>query len=407
MSADLIVVERDKHCELSPSGSHRWSKCPGSIRLSREVGETRSIYAEEGTAAHALAEVCLLSDVTAYECDGEIEGVEITDEMRDAVSLYVGYVLSLALRTAPGESWIERPFDLDSLHPPAPMYGTSDFVCLTRDGVLHVVDFKYGAGVAVEVKDNLQLTYYALGAYLSLSRFAARINKVMLTLVQPRAPHRDGPIRSVEVNWTELVDFWVALSAAADAALAPDAPLVAGEHCRFCPALAQCPEVHRQALAIAQNQFECEPFLPAALSSEAVARVLRACDDWLEDWLKAVREYALNELKSGRAIPGYKLVAKRATRKWVNEAEVERWLKSHRLTRVGHEKSLRSVAQMEKAVGKKFPIPASLYSAESSGVTVARESDPRRAVTAGEEFFVEENLLMIDGGKECQQPQKL
>ena len=47
------------HAILGASSSHRWLACPGSIRLSAGMPNTGSVYAEEGTAAHELAEKCL------------------------------------------------------------------------------------------------------------------------------------------------------------------------------------------------------------------------------------------------------------------------------------------------------------------------------------------------------------
>jgi len=40
------------HAKLAPSAAHRWLNCPGSIRLTADIPETTSKYAEEGIAAH-------------------------------------------------------------------------------------------------------------------------------------------------------------------------------------------------------------------------------------------------------------------------------------------------------------------------------------------------------------------
>ena len=47
------------HAKLSPSSAYRWIACPGSIRLSAGIPDTSSVFAEEGTAAHELCELCL------------------------------------------------------------------------------------------------------------------------------------------------------------------------------------------------------------------------------------------------------------------------------------------------------------------------------------------------------------
>ena len=49
-----------QHALLSASTAHRWLYCTPSARLEQEEGtEECSVYAEEGTAAHALAEIKL------------------------------------------------------------------------------------------------------------------------------------------------------------------------------------------------------------------------------------------------------------------------------------------------------------------------------------------------------------
>ena len=51
------------HATLSASSSKRWLSCPPSARLEEKLrgrfGDRSSVYAEEGTKAHALAELKL------------------------------------------------------------------------------------------------------------------------------------------------------------------------------------------------------------------------------------------------------------------------------------------------------------------------------------------------------------
>jgi hypothetical protein len=109
----------------------------------------------------------------------------------------------------------------------------------------------------------------------------------------------------------------------------------------------------------------------------------------VEDWMSAVREYTFNLMTQGVHIPGWKLVQKRAMRKWKDEAAVEAWVEASRTgIRAYTVPELLSPAQMEKAVGKKN-LPADLYVSISSGLTLAAEQDARPAATittAAEEF---------------------
>lgn len=389
------------HCELSPSSASRWMACPGSVALLRKVPRPgSSVYAQEGTAAHELAEECLRSKKDPQDLLGQKwvdesgEEHEIEQEMVDAISEYV----NLARKLIDGAVWysIERRFFLDSLNPPAPMYGTADFVSISGD-VLEVVDLKYGKGVPVEVDSNKQLLYYALGAYVSVPQdILSRVKWVRMTIVQPRAFHKDGPIRSWEVPVARLLDFVMDLFEMAEEALKPGAPLAIGDHCRWCDARGVCPEASRQALAVAQNEFRMLNDKPAPpdpkLLTEAEIGAYMEKFGLVEDWMAGVREHAFQLLSRGVSVPGFKLVDKRATRKWADENEVEKWIATagHDPAKL-HSTKLLTPAQAEKALGKKNPIPADLIAKVSSGYTMTEATDPRPAakiLAAADEFSV-------------------
>jgi hypothetical protein len=67
--------------------------CPGSVRLSAGIPGRSSRYADEGTAAHQLAERCLTNGImAAADCIGEVERVRgtdwpVTEEMAEAVQV--------------------------------------------------------------------------------------------------------------------------------------------------------------------------------------------------------------------------------------------------------------------------------------------------------------------------------
>lgn len=335
----------------------RWSKCPGSVRLSEGIESRSSAYAEEGTEAHALAEKMLRGENAVAE-----------QEMLDAVVVYVDAVRELARG---GELLIEHRFDLSEVHDG--LFGTADAVIWQpKEKTLVVMDYKHGAGIPVKVEGNPQLMYYALGALLTLKYPAV---KVRIGVVQPRCEHPAGPVRWWEISAIDLIDFSADLKEYARATEQDTAPLVPGEHCRFCPAAALCPKLVATAQEVAKLDFRPNrPYDPEQLRLALDSRPA------LQAWMKALDEFAYAEAEQGRTPPGYKLVAKRATRKWRNEADV-----IEATQKVGldvFEKSVKSPAAVEKMVGKKefAALYGEMCAAESSGHALVPESDSRPAV---------------------------
>lgn len=389
MSREKDVPEK-AHAELGASAASRWMACPGSINLSRGIPNVGSEFAQEGTAAHALAELALKRGVDPDMWEGmTLEGVEVTEDMAEHVRVFVNYCRRL--QQSATESWIEAKFNLEALNPPGPMFGTADFSAYdAATRTLEVVDLKFGRGVVVEAKDNKQLRYYGLGAALALG-VGREIETVKLTIVQPRVTHPDGVVRSEEIPYEDLIGFAVELMEAARRTADPRAPLAAGRHCKFCLALPRCPEQLKQAQALAQVEFDSIPadlppapeILPPALFAEMLPKL-----EILEQWVKAMKQHAHQTIERGGDVPGYKLVNKRATRKWRSEEQVRRWLdeRNYADTEI-LDMSLKTPAQIEKLVGKKS-LPEEFVKKESSGFTLTEVTDARPAVVfhVGEEF---------------------
>lgn len=378
------------HAELGASVAARWMACPGSIQLSRRFPVPPSTaFAQEGTAAHELADRVLTrrQDPTLW-LGMTLEGVEVTEAMCDYVRAYTDHCLELAAHA--DRVWIEHKFNLNALNPPGPMYGTNDFAAYhAATRTLYVRDLKYGQGVVVEAKGNKQLRYYALGAILSPDMQGLEIDAINIGIVQPRAQHPDGIIRYEVLTLDELLGFTAELLEAARETQAPNPRFAAGSHCRFCPASGGCPEQQRQAQETAMVEFGAMPTLqppdPAALTP-AVFDDLMGKLHILEDFVKAVREQALRKLTAGEPVAGFKLVQKRPTRKWVDEEQVAEYLKAMGEPEDAlYDRTLKSPAQMEKLLGKK-QLPTQFVQAVSSGLSMVPASDPRPAVTPGEEF---------------------
>lgn len=224
------------HARLSASAAHRWMNCPGSVKLSEGLPNPPTIHSATGTCAHSIAAECLEKPAAPADFLNEkftVDGFEIVcdQEMVDAVNLYLSEIESDA---QPGdESWVEMPL-LEALQTVDPdMGGTADYVRY-RPSTKHLrlKDFKYGKGTYVKVEDNEQLMVYALGALLAADRPA---DEVEVAIVQPRF-EKAAKVRPWKFPASLLIDFAADLQDAAALTRTDNAPLKAGNWCKFCPA---------------------------------------------------------------------------------------------------------------------------------------------------------------------------
>lgn len=381
------------HAALGASSCYRWSACPGSVRLSAGIENKSSAYAEEGTAAHELSEICLRNGQDAIEWVDRKLPVKyghhyVDGDMAEAVTVYVDYVRQHIL--AGDQVQIEHRFDLSSLGVGVPMFGTADAVIYMPDyRKLIVADLKYGAGIAVEAEGNPQLRYYALGSLLSMPD--AAVDTIDVVIVQPRAHHWQGPIRSETITAFDLEMFKYELVEAAKRTLEPDAPLSAGDHCRFCPAYAICPEQQSRALAILESDFgpvADGPPAPETLTPDEIGAILEheAKLDGVIAWFKVVKAHAYGIAREGGTVPGFKLVAgKEGNRAWADEDDAAFALE---LAGVAPEdmwtRKLITPAAAERIVGKKAAKDLAQYVTRKPGApSLVPASDKRPAIECG------------------------
>lgn len=375
------------HHHLAPSAAHRWLVCSAEPALRASVPNTTSSYAAEGTTAHWVAEQCLRTGRTArhyinQRCPETLQIVP--EEMAEPVQFYVDHCNAIK-----GSAWhaIEEKFTLPEISPD--LGGTCDFASVTNT-TLQVRDLKFGTGYAVAADNNPQLMIYALGAYHRLietsPEVAKKVGSVLYGIVQPRLDEEKDRIKLAKITVGDLI-VWEnkeLKKAVARTEDLNDQTLVAGPHCRFCPAKAVCPAQHAEAQNQAMVDFADVPIASPrieTLTPEKLARVLAAKDD-LVSWLNAVEAAAQNILEQGGAVPGFKLVAKRANRAWADDALAEKKLVGLLGDDAWVAPKLISVAQAEKAL--KFldmDVPEELVTRPDTGRIIAPESDRRPAVT--------------------------
>jgi hypothetical protein len=368
------------HLKFSPSASHRWLSCPGSLTLPEPERQNSSEYAAEGSAAHDLAEQCWLTglDPSAF-IDGEIQGFPVTEEMASAVQRYMDTVEA----ESAGANCVVRT-EAFLIHPQVSDFGGTIDCLIHGPDEITIVDFKYGAGVTVEVENNSQLLCYALLAARECCPNHEAWPRIRLVVVQPRCHHEHGPVRVWEPTEAELDAFATRIDAAMQQT---DATFSAGDHCRWCPHKVNCPELQQLTLEQARAEFDESDMTP-----ERAAEVMESAKP-IGMYLKAVQDWAHSRMDKGASVPRYKLVNRFGNRRYaVDEDTVVKRCKSKKFGKKQiTETKLLSPAQLEKVTGKDFV--NSLCERPLLGTTVAPASDRRPAVvrqSAADEFATQE-----------------
>lgn len=373
------------HALLSPSAAHRWLNCTAAPRLEENIPDRGSVYAEEGTLAHAICAYKLKSllGMPARDEEAEIDLLREkywTEEMEEYTDAYVTIVrekLAAARKSARDAILlVEVRLDFSDYVPEA--FGTADAVIVT-DGCMEIIDFKYGKGVRVSAEDNPQMKIYALGAVARYG-FDYYTERVRMTIVQPRLDN----LSEWEITAADL-QKWASqeLRPRALEAYRGGAAPHPGAWCQFCKAAPQCRALANKALAT-QKKFPD----PALLTPTEISRVLPVLSK-VKEWAAAVEEYALRQALNGTHYPGYKVVEGRSLRRISDPEAVGALLAS-----LGyHEeeyirRSLVGIGGLEKLMGKKhFAETCRDYIVKPKGKpTLVPESDKRPAITAADDF---------------------
>ena len=292
--------------------------------------QENSSYAEEGTAAHTLAEIMLRGEWPPDEVNIAEEGkppkfIETTEEMIEAVEVYVWYVNNLRhAYSNDGNCRIafETRVQIPNMPQGAELFGTADCFIYRPYVSLEIVDYKHGKGYKVDPIGNKQLLYYALGVLLSLHPDERKeIPKVLMTIVQPRGG--GNVIRTWEVDTEVVLAFEQDLRVAINKAYTTP-ELKPGTWCRFCPAAGSCPALYQNAVEIAQADFAVieTVMTPELLPLETRVKIAENYEQ-LKAFLDAVWESGKKDLEQGKPFGNFKLGASKRHRKWTDIEAVE------------------------------------------------------------------------------------
>lgn len=360
------------HSKLGASNAHRWLACSGSVNAEKDISDSTSPFAEEGTRAHDLAELALTTSDTALDAFAD-------QEMAGFVRVYTDYVRQLSAGS--DLTLIEQRVDYSPWVPGG--FGTADAIIL-RGNTLHVVDLKYGRGVQVFADNNPQAMLYALGAYNEIGHIAD-IQTIHISIVQPRLDH----ISEWEIDLDALLRWAEWVTQRAEVTQADDAPRSPGEaQCRFCKAKAACKALADHVNAVLMTDFDAMDELvnPDTMTDAQIAKALEA-KPLIDGWLNAVTAHVTDRLEAGNGFPGFKLVAGRTSRRWDDDDAAKDALTGM----IGDDAVVTKVispAQAEKILGTKRKADIADMIITSPGKpTLAPESDKRPTINASIDDF--------------------
>jgi hypothetical protein len=345
-----------EHALLSASSSRRWLSCTPSARLEETMPESESTYADEGTAAHALAELELswrlgkIEKKTIYSRRlGKLKrGEYYSADMARYIDGYATEVLELvagydAAGSVPHID-LEQRVDYGDIVPGG--FGTADVVIVAGD-TIQVIDLKYGKGVAVDAHENPQLMLYALGAakkYDILYNFS----RVIVTVMQPRLDSSSSYELALDDLYDWATDYVAPRAALAFKGTGEYAP--SEDACRFCRVKSVCRARADANLATARDDFA----LPPVLSVEDVAELLPRLDE-LAKWVKDIQTWALEQARDHDVVfQGFKLVEGRSVRSITDAYAAELTLKEagYAMREYIKPTELKGITDLEKMLGK-------------------------------------------------------
>lgn len=242
----MHVKDPDKaHAVLSASGSERWLGCPGSIRMSEGIKGVDTEWSIAGTHAHTLLQF-ILENFHTHQMMLKSEGanefkkfIAYSPEQYASVMVAVNYVRSEMARMEKANRvkptlLIEQKVELRGVG-----FGTADIILFQPFGVLHVIDYKNGQS-AVSAIENTQGLYYA---HAAADEYGWDFREVWITIIQPNASHKEGPVRTWKTTIPRLEEAGKRFRIGAIKTRKRDAPLVMdAKWCWFCPARPKCPK---------------------------------------------------------------------------------------------------------------------------------------------------------------------
>jgi hypothetical protein len=349
------------------STAKRVIACPASVKLVQQIPskDIPNEFADRGTLLHnVIADVLEFNEAPEKYLGTKYKEQTLTQELIDEK---LNPALAALKEIDPDRRMaymVETRVGFGDFLPG--VFGSTDLLGRIDNRAI-VLDWKFGDGVLVTAEENYQLLFYAAAAMRTdkAKWIFEGATEIECIIVQP------PEIRRWVTTPQRVALFEQELRRAVHASQSEAPTFDTGDHCRWCAAKPICPKMTGQVERVLQNKLQALPIDQIALQLEQA--------DTIENYIKDLRALATQMLENGQPVPGFKLVAKRGTRKWVNEADAIGHLSSLGINPFHEEIVSPAVAEkLLKVTGEK--LPSELVVSISSGSTLAPESDSRPAV---------------------------
>lgn len=367
----------DVHALLSASSSKQWLHCPPSVRLQEGFPNESSVYAAEGTFAHEVCEYKVRKYLHERVKRPQSEEYD-TEEIEQITDVYAEFVISIIEQMKENGceplAFVEERVDYSHIAPSG--FGTADMLIIGKDeqgrGLLHVCDFKTGAGVFVDADHNSQMMLYALGG-LAAYGFLYDVEIVRMSIIQPRLDN----ISTCEMPVSELNAWAESIKPIAIMAYEGKDEQHPGDWCRFCRAKPVCKACADEALALCREDFldldagalddtaeesdMTAPYeadtqtavfkQPGLIPLSELAEILPTLNR-ISAWIDAVFAFVSSEaINHGVPIPGYKVVEGRSKRVFTDTKAVVDVAVQNGYTDL-YKQTLITLTEFEKMMGK-------------------------------------------------------
>lgn len=360
---------------LRPSAAHTWKRCAGYAAIMTAIkalpDTADNTVREDGTATHWW---CAETWHGRHVAVGAMSpnGRELTEELTRGGQEYLDVIGAWGY---PAFTRVESPLPTGRIFP-GTQDGTPDAYRVTDSPIGYLADLKMGFRL-VEVWRNDQLVVYGW----TLFCLFAHLEELVLTIVQPRAAHRDGTVRTWRVTREEMRPLAEALQVAALNAHADDPMCTVSDACGNCGASHACTTSQAAGYAGMDVSYDVTPHeLPDNELAYELAQLQRAAAH-MEHRITGLSAQAESIIRNGRRVPGFELARKATRFRWPEErrAEVEQ---IGRLLGVEvHEPpKLKSPAKLRDAIPG-LNVEA-MYAEKPTGELALKAVDPEAALRA-------------------------